>query len=94
VDAETADVMNGPDRVAPASAADADWAVTTLFHDHHLELVRLALVMVGDMATAEDVVQDAFEHLHRHWHRLREPASRFTALPGPGPSAMIVEAAW
>ncbi len=42
---------------------------------HHLELVRLALVMVGDLATAEDVVQDAFERLHSRWHRLREPTS-------------------
>ncbi len=49
--------------------------VTDLFRDHHLELVRLALLMVGDLATAEDVVQDAFERLHRRWHGLREPAN-------------------
>jgi RNA polymerase sigma-70 factor (sigma-E family) len=47
--------------------------VTELFREHHLELVRLALVMVGDLATAEDVVQDAFERLHRRWPRLKEP---------------------
>ena len=67
--------MNGPGRAIPAEASDADWAVTALFRDHHLELVRLALVMVGDVATAEDVVQDAFEHLHKRWPRLREPGS-------------------
>jgi RNA polymerase sigma-70 factor (sigma-E family) len=50
-------------------------AVTDLFREHHLELVRLALVMVGDLATAEDVVQDAFERLHRGWHGLRHPSS-------------------
>lgn len=50
-------------------------AVQDLFRAHWLELVRLATVMVGDVATAEDVVQDAFERLHRSWHRLREPAS-------------------
>jgi RNA polymerase sigma-70 factor (sigma-E family) len=49
--------------------------VAALFRDHHVELVRLALVMVGDLATAEDVVQDAFEHLHRRWRRLREPSA-------------------
>jgi RNA polymerase sigma-70 factor (sigma-E family) len=48
-------------------------AVTDLFRDHHLELVRLALVMVGDLATAEDIVQDAFERLHQRRDRLREP---------------------
>jgi hypothetical protein len=33
--------------------------------------VRLATVMVGDVATAGDIVQDGFERLHRSWHRLR-----------------------
>jgi RNA polymerase sigma-70 factor (sigma-E family) len=42
--------------------------------DHHLELVRLAVVMVGDLATAEDVVQDCFERLHRRWPAIREPS--------------------
>jgi DNA-directed RNA polymerase specialized sigma24 family protein len=50
-------------------------ALAELFRDHHLELVRLALVMVGDLATAEDIVQDAFERLHRGWRRLRQPSS-------------------
>jgi len=59
----------------PAGRSDADRAVTVLFREHHLELVRLALVMTGDLATAEDVVQDAFERLHRRWPRLREPDS-------------------
>jgi RNA polymerase sigma factor (sigma-70 family) len=48
-------------------------AVTDLFREHHLELVRLALIIVGDLATAEDIVQDAFEKLHRGWHSLRTP---------------------
>jgi DNA-directed RNA polymerase specialized sigma24 family protein len=45
--------------------------VTELFRSHHLELIRLALLMTGDVATAEDVVQDAFERLHRRWPNLR-----------------------
>jgi DNA-directed RNA polymerase specialized sigma24 family protein len=59
-----ADDPGGPGRragVARPDGGDAAAAVTDLFRDHHLELVRLALVMVGDLATAEDVVQDAFE---------------------------------
>ena len=48
-------------------------AVTDLFRRHHLELVRMAMVMVGDPATAEDIVQDAFEKLHQRWPRLSEP---------------------
>jgi RNA polymerase sigma-70 factor (sigma-E family) len=61
--------------VAREDHGDAAGPVTDLFRAHHLEMVRLALVMVGDLATAEDVVQDAFERLHRGWHGLRQPSS-------------------
>ncbi len=67
--------QEGAAGVGPAGRGDAARAVTDLFRDHHLELVRLALVMVGDQATAEDVVQDAFERLHRGWRGLRQPSS-------------------
>lgn len=60
---------------APAADAVGAEAVRDLFRDHHLELVRLAAVMLGDVAAAEDVVQDAFERLHRHWRGVREPSS-------------------
>lgn len=53
----------------------ADAAVTVLFREHHLGLVRMALLMVGDQGTAEDVVQDAFERLHGRWHALRDEAN-------------------
>lgn len=49
--------------------------LTELFRERHVELVRLALLVVGDLATAEDVVQDAFEQLHRRWHTLRRQSS-------------------
>jgi len=49
--------------------------VTELFQAHQLELVRLAVLMVGDLGTAEDVVQDAFEQLHRRWGTLRKPSN-------------------
>jgi RNA polymerase sigma-70 factor (sigma-E family) len=61
-------------------AAIGEPTVTQLFREHHLELVRLALVMVGDLATAEDVVQDAFEHLHRGWPRLHQRAQSLAYL--------------
>ncbi len=61
--------------VVPATAAESERDVTELFRRHHLELVRLALLMVSDLATAEDIVQDAFEQLHRRWRSLRQPSS-------------------
>ena len=56
-------------------AAEPAQQVTELFQAHQLELVRLAVLMVGDLATAEDVVQDAFEQLHRRWRTLRKPSN-------------------
>jgi RNA polymerase sigma-70 factor (sigma-E family) len=47
--------------------------VAALFAGHHLGLVRLALLMVGDLPTAEDVVQDAFARTHAGRRRLRDP---------------------
>jgi RNA polymerase sigma-70 factor (sigma-E family) len=75
VDTDTAKAASGPGGARPVPGSEADRAVAALFREHHVELVRLALLMVGDLATAEDVVQDAFEHLHRRWRRLREPAA-------------------
>ncbi|MEU1881397.1 sigma-70 family RNA polymerase sigma factor [Streptosporangium sp. NPDC020072] len=47
--------------------------IAALFADHHLGLVRLALLMVGDQPTAEDVVQEAFARTHAGRRRLRDP---------------------
>jgi RNA polymerase sigma-70 factor (sigma-E family) len=48
-------------------------AVTELFGLHYRRLVGLAVLLVDDRETAEDVAQDAFEALFRHWGRLRDP---------------------
>jgi RNA polymerase sigma-70 factor (sigma-E family) len=56
-------------QLAPAAAEDV---VTSLFRAHGVSLIRLAVLLVGDQATAEDVVQDAFLGFHRAWPRLRE----------------------
>jgi DNA-directed RNA polymerase specialized sigma24 family protein len=34
-----------------------------LFGRHHVELVRLGVLVVGDQPTAEDVVQDVFARM-------------------------------
>lgn len=63
---------------ADTGARPPDEAVTVLYHRHYAELVRTAALLVGDVATAEDVVQDSFIAMHRAWWRLRDPGS---ALP-------------
>ncbi|MBE1466722.1 RNA polymerase sigma-70 factor (sigma-E family) [Kibdelosporangium phytohabitans] len=46
-----------------------------LYRMHRMRLVRLALLLVDEPATAEDVVQEAFTGLHRHWSNLRDGAA-------------------
>jgi DNA-directed RNA polymerase specialized sigma24 family protein len=51
-----------------ASGADACHAVAALYQLHYPALVRLAALLVPDLATAEDIVQDAFAAVHGRWH--------------------------
>ncbi|MBO0833474.1 MAG: sigma-70 family RNA polymerase sigma factor [Actinobacteria bacterium] len=48
-------------------------AVDELYREHVLRLTRLAMVLVGDTESAQDVVQDAFIGLYSAWPRLRNP---------------------
>ncbi|HEY1324238.1 MAG TPA: SigE family RNA polymerase sigma factor [Streptosporangiaceae bacterium] len=47
---------------------DASHAVAELCRLHYPALVRLAALLIPDLATAEDIVQDAFAALHGRWH--------------------------
>jgi RNA polymerase sigma-70 factor (sigma-E family) len=49
---------------------DAERAVTELHSRHYPSLVRLAALLIRDVATAEEVVQDSFVALHSRWRRL------------------------
>ncbi|SDP12054.1 RNA polymerase sigma-70 factor, sigma-E family [Pedococcus dokdonensis] len=50
----------------------ADQAVTELYAAHWSGLVRLAWLLLRDDLAAEEVVQDAFIAVHRHWDGLRD----------------------
>src|SRR5690242_11270612 len=60
----------------PADRAAADWgagrALAELYAAHYQPLVRLAALLVRDMGTAEEVVQDSFVAMHASWRRLRD----------------------
>jgi RNA polymerase sigma-70 factor (sigma-E family) len=56
-----------------ADADDAASIVSALYAEHALGLTRLAQVMLGDRAAAEDVVHDAFFGLCRRWGDLTDP---------------------
>jgi RNA polymerase sigma-70 factor (sigma-E family) len=62
---------------AAADAAGGD-LVDDLFRAHAVTLVRVAMLLLGDQPSAEDVVQDAFFGLYRSLPRLRD---RSKALP-------------
>ena len=56
---------------SPGQAQSAELAagapavdVSALFRQHYAELVRLAVMLLGDRPAAEDVVQDVFARLH------------------------------
>jgi RNA polymerase sigma-70 factor (sigma-E family) len=54
---------------------EAPLTLEDLYRTHRMRLVRLALLLVDEPATAEDVVQEAFTGLHRHWGNLRDAAA-------------------
>jgi RNA polymerase sigma-70 factor (sigma-E family) len=51
-------------------ADEAGRHVAALYQAHALSLARLALLMLGDQAEAQDVVHDAFLGLYRRWGAL------------------------
>jgi RNA polymerase sigma-70 factor (sigma-E family) len=59
------------ERAGPVGAPAA--RIEALFRSEYRRLVGLARLLVDDPGQAEEVVQDAFVNLHRHWDRLRGP---------------------
>jgi RNA polymerase sigma-70 factor (sigma-E family) len=62
------DTGSTPEPAAPMTLED-------LYRTHRMRLVRLAMLLVDEPATAEDVVQEAFAGLHRNWGGLRDAAA-------------------
>ena len=68
----------GPGAAGPGPAGQAGTApegprtLEDLYREHRMRFVRLAMLLVDTPATAEDVVQEAFTGLHRHWSGLRD----------------------
>ena len=69
----------GPAPEAPTTAAEPR-TLADLYRDHRMRMVRLAVLLVDDPSTAEDVVQEAFTGLHRHWAGLRDEAAAVAYL--------------
>jgi RNA polymerase sigma-70 factor (sigma-E family) len=58
-------------RLGAGAESSADAGVAELYAAHWTGLVRLAWLLLHDDQGAEEVVQDAFIAVHRHWGSLR-----------------------
>jgi RNA polymerase sigma-70 factor (sigma-E family) len=67
-------------RAADQEARAADQAMTALYQTYYRLLVRLAALLVADLATAEEIVQDSFAAVHERWHVLPDTEAALTYL--------------
>ena len=69
---------------SPLDAVSTEWdatrAVTAIYSTHYRSLVRLAVLLVRDVATAEEVVQESFIAMHSAWRRLRDSEKALSYL--------------
>jgi RNA polymerase sigma-70 factor (ECF subfamily) len=58
-----------------SSGAQEDKAIAlrTLFDSEETPLLRYAFSLIGQRAVAEDIVQDVFLKLHKHWDEVDSP---------------------
>ncbi len=52
---------------------DVSRTVAALYQEHYRPLVRLAVLLVADLATAEEIAQEAFADVHGTWRTLPGP---------------------
>lgn len=61
-------------------ATDEGQELSDLYREQYRSLVRMAALLLDDVALAEEVVQDGFVQMHRSWTRVSEPAKRAAYL--------------
>jgi RNA polymerase sigma factor (sigma-70 family) len=68
-------VGRGHRALSSPSAVGDESAFSDLYRDLHDPLVRLAVALTGSRESAEDIVQDSFVRLHRHFTRVDLPGA-------------------
>ena len=68
-----ADLSRWASEAPPVTSDAAPADVVSLYRAHYWPMVRLATVLVDDLETAEDLVQEAYLSLHRKNRMLRQP---------------------
>jgi RNA polymerase sigma-70 factor (sigma-E family) len=51
--------------------SEADQAIAAMYDTEYRSLVRISVVLVGDVGTAEEVVQECFIAMYAAWRRLK-----------------------
>lgn len=62
-----------------AEAVTAEDGFVDLYRERYAPMVRLAYLMTGSQAIAEELVQDAFVSVHRSWERATNPSAYLRA---------------
>ncbi|GGQ51231.1 RNA polymerase sigma factor [Couchioplanes azureus] len=75
--------LSGSPAPVRGTASSGPPAINQLYHARRLRLVRLAVLMVDDLGTAEDIVQDVFASLFRrhgaHLRSVEDPDAYLTS---------------
>ena len=61
-------------------AGERTQVINDIFQVHRVGLLRLAMLLVDDQQSAEDVVQDAFAGFYRSYAQIIDPAKALTYL--------------
>jgi RNA polymerase sigma-70 factor (sigma-E family) len=69
IDRSPGNAVLGPAPLHPPS--DAHQAITAMYSTEYRSLVRMSMVLVGDVGTAEEVVQECFVAMYSAWRRLK-----------------------
>lgn len=59
---------------------EADQALAALYDRHYRALIRLAVLLTGDLVAAERITEDAFAGMHAVWRHLRNGDSALAYL--------------
>jgi RNA polymerase sigma factor (sigma-70 family) len=71
VDEPAPDMAPSSELPEPSSALPSSFL--DLYHDCFAPMVKLAVILTGSEASAEDLVHDSFIRVHAHWKRIEHP---------------------
>ncbi len=74
-DGKPTSTLPGTTAAPVARAPRVAVTIDDIYRTHRMGMVRLAILLVDDQASAEDVVQEAFAGLFRNWNGLRDNAA-------------------